>query len=272
VVNEVNIAPVLAALTDRAINEGLPLSVTASATDADVPANTLTYSLDSAPSAVSIHPVSGVLSWTPGEAQGPGNYPITVRATDNGSPARSHTQTFTVTVNEENSPPTLQAVADATITVGDTLNVTLVASDLDLPPNGLSFSFISAPADASVNSTSGQLGWTPAPDQAGTNRVFTVRVTDNGLPNLSDTTSFTVTVNARSGLSVEVTSVTADSVTLTWSAVAGKTYRVQFKNDVGEANWSDVPGDVTASGALASKADDAIAGRAQRFYRIVQLN
>lgn len=272
VVNEVNVAPVLAAITDRNLNEGLPLGVTATATDVDLPSNLLTYSLDASPAGVSIHPASGALNWTPGEAQGPGVYDLTLRVTDNGSPALFATRTFRVTVNEENSPPALSPISNRIITAGDTLNLTLAAADNDIPLNALSFSFVSAPADASLNSATGQLSWTPALDQAGTNRVFTVRVTDNGLPNLNDTRSFTVTVTADPVVIVEVTAVTANSVALSWGAVAGKTYRVQFKNDLSEANWNDVPGDVTASGSTASKVDTTLGGSAQRFYRIVLLN
>src|SRR5204862_7153399 len=44
-VNEVNVAPSLAAITDQTVNEGSTLNVTAAATDADVPANSTTYSL-----------------------------------------------------------------------------------------------------------------------------------------------------------------------------------------------------------------------------------
>ncbi|HKS37081.1 MAG TPA: putative Ig domain-containing protein, partial [Verrucomicrobiae bacterium] len=272
VVSEVNVAPTLAAIADRSLNEGLPLSITAAATDADLPSNVLTYSLDAAPGGVSIHPSSGALTWTPAEAQGPGVYDLTVRVTDNGSPALFATRTFRVTVNEENSPPALSPVSNRFITAGDTLNLTLAAADNDIPLNALTFSLASAPTDASLNSGTGQLSWTPALDQAGTNRVFTVRVTDNGLPNLNDATSFTVTVTADPVLIVEVTAVTANSVALSWGAVAGKTYRVQFKNDLSEANWNDVPGDVTASGSTASKVDATLGGSAQRFYRIVLLN
>jgi len=43
--------------------------------------------------------LSGAFSWTPTEAQGPGNYPITVRVTDSASPSQSDFETITVTVN-----------------------------------------------------------------------------------------------------------------------------------------------------------------------------
>ena len=42
---EVNVAPVLGTIGDQNVNEGSALGFTATATDADVPANTLTFSL-----------------------------------------------------------------------------------------------------------------------------------------------------------------------------------------------------------------------------------
>ena len=66
--------------------EGQAFTLTASAADA-AGGNILRYSLDGAPAGTFIDPVSGVFSWTPTEAQGPGVYAITVLVTDNGSPA-----------------------------------------------------------------------------------------------------------------------------------------------------------------------------------------
>ena len=77
----------LAAIGDKTVDEGALLSFTATATDADLPANTLTFSLDAgAPAGASIDPATGLFTWTPSEAQGPGVYPVTVRVTDNGTP------------------------------------------------------------------------------------------------------------------------------------------------------------------------------------------
>jgi len=42
-----------------------------------------------------------------------------------------------------------------------------------------------------------------------------------------------------------------------------KTYRAQLKNELTEANWSDVPCDVAASGATASKEDGTPDGSVQ---------
>ncbi len=75
--------------------EETALTFTASASDPDLPANALTFSLDAgAPAGASIHAMTGVFSWTPTEAQGPGSYDVTIRVTDNGTPAMDDFQTF----------------------------------------------------------------------------------------------------------------------------------------------------------------------------------
>lgn len=79
---------------------------------ADVDASRLSFSLLSdAPAGTSIDPETGAFSWTPSEAQGPGNYTISVRVTDNGTPALSSTNSFVVEVTEPNNPPVLAASA-----------------------------------------------------------------------------------------------------------------------------------------------------------------
>ena len=54
-VNEVNVPPVLNSIGSQSIDEGSPLTFTATATDPDLPANSLTFTLDSgAPAGASI--------------------------------------------------------------------------------------------------------------------------------------------------------------------------------------------------------------------------
>jgi hypothetical protein len=66
------------------VDEGALLTFTATATDADLPANTLTYSLVGAPAGASIEANTGNFTWTPTEAQGPGVFNFTVRVSDGG--------------------------------------------------------------------------------------------------------------------------------------------------------------------------------------------
>src|SRR5439155_23216194 len=130
-------------------------SVTNTATDADVPANTLTFSVVSGPAGVSLNPTSGVLTWTPTESQGPSTNLITVKVIDNGVPALSDSKSFTVVVTEANSAPVLTVPADQTITELSALVVTNTATDADVPANTLTFSLVDGPAGVSVNPTTG---------------------------------------------------------------------------------------------------------------------
>src|SRR5439155_22964453 len=95
VVTEAHSAPLLRVPTDQTVAELSTLTVTNSASDRDLPANTLTFSLVSAPAGVNLDSNTGVLSWTPSEAQGPSTNLITVRVTDNGAPQSSDTRSFT---------------------------------------------------------------------------------------------------------------------------------------------------------------------------------
>ena len=55
-------------------------------------------------------------------------------------------------------------------------------------------------------------------------------------------------------------------LTVTWSAEAGKTYRVQFQDDLTGSGWTD-QADVLANGPLASLTIP-LGAAPQRFYRI----
>src|SRR5881394_674702 len=195
VVHEVNSAPVLTVPPDHTINELDALVVTNTASDADLPANTLSFGLVSAPTGVLLDANTGVLSWTPTEAQGPSTNLIKVKVTDNGAPPLSATNGFTVLVHEVNSAPVLTVPADQTINELDALVVTNTASDADLPANTLSFGLVSAPTGVLLDANTGVLSWTPTEAQGPSTNLIKVKVTDDGAPPLSATNSFTVVVN-----------------------------------------------------------------------------
>ena len=114
VVREVNQPPTfLEEVPDFTINEGVPLTVTNRASDADVPANVLMFSLGSgSPVGAAINPASGVFTWQPNSTQGPSTNIIAVVVTDNGVPPLSATQQFVVIVRD--------TLSDVTLNVGST--------------------------------------------------------------------------------------------------------------------------------------------------------
>ena len=170
-IDPVNDAPVLAAIGTRNVNEGTTLLFDAAATDADVPANGLTFSLDAgAPAGAVIDPNTGVFSWTPTEVDGPGLHSITVRVTDNGIPALDDFETIAITVNvsAENAAPVFEEIADQSVEEGHILRFTVSATDVDDPAGALTFSAAGLPSGATFDPVTHEFLWVPADDTVAT--------------------------------------------------------------------------------------------------------
>jgi hypothetical protein len=185
-----NSPPVLAYIGPKSVNEGTMLSFTATATDPDLPAQTLTFSLGpGAPSSASITG-GGAFSWIPTEAQGPGSYVIRIIVSDG---IAQDYEDITVTVNEVNLPPVLNPIGPKTINEGALLQFTITASDPDLPAQTLTYSASNLPSGATFNSTTRVFSWTPTSGQAGAYSGVHFEVTDGVLTDSEDIT-ITVTV------------------------------------------------------------------------------
>ncbi|HWN95968.1 MAG TPA: lamin tail domain-containing protein, partial [Methylomirabilota bacterium] len=65
-------------------------------------------------------------------------------------------------------------------------------------------------------------------------------------------------------------SFSVSGATLTWGSVPSRTYRVEYKNELGDPAWMPLAGDVMATNATASATDPAPPAT-HRFYRIVEL-
>ena len=76
-----NTAPVLGAVADRTVDELAPMTLQLSATDADLPAQALTFTLVSGPAGLTVAS-SGRVDWTPGTNAGPSTNVVTVRVSD----------------------------------------------------------------------------------------------------------------------------------------------------------------------------------------------
>jgi hypothetical protein len=270
----VNTPPWLPPQTNRAVNEQATLVVTNTAMDSNIPANALTYALLAAPTGVAID-TNGIITWTPTEAQGPSTNTITTAVTDNGSPPMSTTNNFTVIVNEVNTAPMLPGQSTKTVAVLATLTVTNTATDSDVPANALTYQLINPPTGASI-STNGVITWTPNAGQGPSTNTITTVVTDSNpwavdAQHLSATNSFTVIVTGGSAMPViQSIGLTNGIVTIKWSAVAGQSYRLQYKGNLTDSVWSDVTPDFTASGAIAT-GTNGVNNATQRYYRVLLL-
>lgn len=189
-VGEVNTAPVLNTIGNKGVVEGQTLTFTASAVDYDIPPQTITYTLSGAPSGASIDPSTGVFTWTPSEAQGPGGYSFGVYASDG---SLYDYEIITVGVTEANLLPYIGNVPSyAEIDVGEYYTFTATASDADLPPQTLTFSLTGAPAEATIGSANGVFEWTPGEAYSGGTYNFSVHVSD-GTSSVSSGTTIYVT-------------------------------------------------------------------------------
>lgn len=194
IVLETNSAPELAPIADLVVIEGETVAFTNVASDADWPANGLTFSLSGGPTNAVLDPVSGEFTWTTGEADGPGTNVISIVVMDGGVPSLSATQSFTVVVLETNAPPRLDPIPDFVLLEGESLVFTNSASDPDHGLNQLSFHLEGAPAGANLDPINGVFAWTPDETQGGSTNSIAVVVVDDGEPSLSATQSFTVVV------------------------------------------------------------------------------
>jgi hypothetical protein len=224
----------------------------------------LSYAIDSAPAGAAVDPVTGVFTWTPSEAQGPGAYDVTIRVTDDSNPPQAATDTFIITVREVNRPPSLLPIADTAIYAGTTLAITNIATDLDVPSNTLLYDLVSAPVpNAAIDEAAGRFLFTPAALQAGETNQFTVRVRDNGTPQLSASNSFTVVVFPPP--SVQAAVVSPGVFELRWSTISGQRYRVQYKNDLADPTWVNI--DTLTASSTELQFTEA-PSEPRRFYRI----
>ncbi|RVT71083.1 hypothetical protein EOD40_17590, partial [Flavobacterium sufflavum] len=198
-----NSAPVLAAIGNKNVNEQSALNFSVSASDQDLPAQTLTYSLDAASvtAGMTINGSTGAFSWTPTESQGGATYPVTITVTDNGTPNLADSETFNIVVAEVNDAPT---GTDNTVTTNEDTDYTFTTTDFgftdpnDTPVNTLfAVKVTTLPANgllklSGVNVTLGQfipvasitaanLKFSPATNSNGTPYTsFTFQVQDNG--------------------------------------------------------------------------------------------
>ena len=161
------------------------------------PGDTLAFSLDLAPSGMSIDGTTGLIQWTPDSL---GDHDVTIRVTDDEG--LFDTQAFAITVTEPlpNEPPTITSDPVTTATEHQLYTYDVTAFDPN-PGDVLTFSLDLAPSGMSIDGTTGLIQWTPDSSQLGDHDV-TARVTD--ADGLFDTQAFIVTIEESGELEVSI--------------------------------------------------------------------
>ena len=191
--------PVLTVPT-QTIYLGQTLDFFLSATNSAFPDSTFTYEFVSGPPDVSINSDTGELTWTPTNA--PSVKTITVAVTDDNSPPLIATNSFQVIVSPT-PPPALMVPDTQTIHAGQTLAVTISATNIVLTNSTFTFSLLSPSTNVSIINTNGIgvltwtntgirngiLTWTNNSVSPGTKTIY-VKATDHNSPAMSATNHF----------------------------------------------------------------------------------
>jgi hypothetical protein len=214
-VNSVDDAPVLGLIEDATIPELVEFSFTATATDVDLPAQVLTFSLVGAPDGAVIDPTTGVFTWTPSEEQGPGVYTFTVKVCDDTDPTPlCDEQEVTLTVTEVNVAPVAQDLT-ATTEEETPVDVTLVATDAE--DDTLTYAILDQPAHGTVTLVGDVATYTPELNFNGTDS-FTYKANDGMADSNVATVTITVTPVNDAPVAVDDEYTVAEKETLTIDA------------------------------------------------------
>ena len=153
----------------------------------------LTFSLDQAPTGMTIDPNTGLIQWTPGQNQLDGNS-VVVRVRDVGG--RFANQAFVVQVNATPTlPPIITSTPVAAAAVGKPYGYNVIATDPDAGDT-VTYSLNGAPLGMTINSTTGAIAWTPVITQTGAHNVTAVASDGRGG---SAAQTFSINVSAAQG-------------------------------------------------------------------------
>jgi glucuronoarabinoxylan endo-1,4-beta-xylanase len=104
-VGQGNTPPTIGSMADQTFNPGDSRSVTNTASDSDLPAQTLAFSAANAlPANATINSSNGIFNWRPLVSQANSTNAIQIRVTDSGQPNLSRTNSFNVIVNPISRP------------------------------------------------------------------------------------------------------------------------------------------------------------------------
>jgi glucuronoarabinoxylan endo-1,4-beta-xylanase len=173
--------------------------------------------------------------------------------------------TFVGVVNSNNAP-VFTVVAPQTVNPGVTVLVTNAVSDSGLPGQTLTFSLLTAPTNTTLttlNASNAIFTWRPLISQAASTNTIQIKVTDNGVPNLSATNNFVITVNPAVPPAFNSMAL-GGQISLVVTGIIGPDYSLLTSTNL--VNWQSLTS--TNPTVLPFTFTDTNTSDMQRFYRI----
>jgi hypothetical protein len=160
----------------------------------------------------------------------------------------------------------------------------VLAADMGPYGAGLSATALTTPAHGTLGlNANGSFIYTPATNYVGSDAFIYqasdgVNVLGNAWVNISVTAAPVAMLARPSNLSVvanpppliQSLAWSPKGAVITWSAINGRTYRLEYKTALSDPEWTALGQDVTATDATVSATDKG-ASTSQRFYRVVLL-
>jgi hypothetical protein len=128
--------------------------------------------------ALTIDDKTGEIKWEPAESDKPGEYSVEILAYQDKSDEPTLTGSILVTLQNLNSQPVLEAIADQKAMIDQELKFLAKATDPD-ETDTLTFKLTDAPEGAVIDETTGEFTWTPPETLTPGEITFTISVSDN---------------------------------------------------------------------------------------------
>lgn len=135
----------LVPLDDHRAMEAQPLTVAMEVEKKGIADDDLQFVMLKGPSGAVVDAATGAFTWKPTEAHGPSRHEVQIQAKTKSEPQLTAEVKFAVVVDEDNAAPELAAIADQTLLLDNSrnLSVELKATDSDLPAQSLSYVIVS---------------------------------------------------------------------------------------------------------------------------------
>ena len=197
--------------------------------------------------------------------------PYSVIVTTTAGTVTSSVATLTVNLPPNTAPIFTAPINGTNFTINVGVNVALscTATDLDVPAQTLTYSLLTRPAGALLDPASGNFTWRPNTTQGNSVNSVVVVVTDNGVPPLSATNSFTLSVNALTPPSASSAMIYGGLFSTSVNGQVGPDYILQATTDLTSGIWTTVASTNSPAAMPCILTDPNPASQPAQFYRIL---